>query len=644
MAQAQAESMLARGGEAELLEGVVSRCEEAGRGAEVLLVEALVPTPETSYAASLNAAMARALNANVVLTARADRADPDGVAASLSLVAQGYGGLGDRLAGAIINRVPCPEALGEVAPESLAMELVPGLSEAYRRALEQAGIAYLGLVPSVPALEAPRVSDVLRALDAEVLIEAGLDRRVHATSVAAMTTANALQAFAPGTLVVTPSDRADILCAAAVAEQSGLTLAGVLVTGELPVDERVLTLCRGAYASGLPLIHRRGSTLEVAQQVLSMDREVPVDDRERARMVMHTVAAALGAEAPLVRLAERLRSAPAPAVTTPAFRHNLIESARRAGKRIVLPEGDEPRTLLAASICARRGVARCVLLGNARRIVEVAGHQGIGLDNGIDIIDPSEVLEDYVEPMVQLRAHKGLHADRAREELHDPVVLGTMMLQRGEVDGLVAGAVHTTAQTLRPALQLIRTAPGYRLVSSVFFMGLPGQVLVYGDCAVNPDPTAEELAEIAIQSADSALAFGIPPRVAMLSYATLGSGSGKDVEKVHQATEMARARRPDLLIDGPLQYDAAFVDSVGRAKAPGSQVAGRATVFVFPDLNTGNTTYKAVQRSAGVISMGPMLQGLAKPVNDLSRGALVEDIVFTIALTAVQAAFSGLAR
>jgi phosphate acetyltransferase len=239
--------------------------------------------------------------------------------------------------------------------------------------------------------------------------------------------------------------------------------------------------------------------------------------------------------------------------------------------------------------------------------------------------------------MVALRRHKGLTADGAREQLRDNVVLGTMMLARGEVDGLVSGALHTTANTVRPALQLIKTREDARLVSSIFFMCLPEQVLIYGDCAVNPDPTAEELADIAVQSAESALAFGIPPRVAMISYSTGTSGGGSEVEKVREATRIASERRPELVLDGPLQYDAATVESVGRSKAPGSAVAGRATVLIFPDLNTGNATYKAVQRSANVVSIGPMLQGLRRPVNDLSRGALVDDIIYTVALTAIQA-------
>jgi len=324
-------------------------------------------------------------------------------------------------------------------------------------------------------------------------------------------------------------------------------------------------------------------------------------------------------------------------LTPPAFRYRLIQSAREAGKRIVLPEGDEPRTLQAAAICHQKHIAKCVLLGDPARIREVADMNGVTLPEDIDIVDALAVRNRYVGPLVEMRKNKGLTAQEATDQLEDTVVLGTMMLALGEVDGLVSGAVHTTANTVRPALQLIKTAPGQKIVSSVFFMLMPDQVLVYGDCAINPNPTAEELADIAIQSAHSAKAFGVEPRVAMISYSTGTSWSGQDVEKVTEATRLAKERAPELLIDGPMQYDAASVESVGRQKAPGSAVAGQANVFVFPDLNTGNTTYKAVQRSANVVSVGPMLQGLRKPVNDLSRGALVDDIVYTIALTAIQA-------
>ncbi len=322
------------------------------------------------------------------------------------------------------------------------------------------------------------------------------------------------------------------------------------------------------------------------------------------------------------------------------FRFNLVKKAIAAQKTIVLPEGDEPRTVQAANICAQRRLAKCVLLAPPEQVKKVAQEQGVALHPDLVIIDPAGVREKYLPRLLELRKAKGLSEEQGREMLADNVVLGTMMLEAGEVDGLVSGAVHTTANTIRPPLQIIKMAPGAATVSSVFFMCLPDQVLVYGDCAVVPNPSAAELASIASQSHDSAQAFGLDPRVAMLSYSTINSGTGPDVDLVKEATRLVREGRPDIKVDGPLQYDAAAVPSVGRQKAPASPVAGRANVFIFPDLSAGNIAYKAVQRTAGAIAVGPVLQGMRKPVNDLSRGALVEDIVYTIAITAVQAAFN----
>lgn len=324
-------------------------------------------------------------------------------------------------------------------------------------------------------------------------------------------------------------------------------------------------------------------------------------------------------------------------VSPAQFRFNMIKAARNANKRIVLPEGAEPRTVQAAVICHEKGIAQCILLAKHEEVEAVAKEYNLTLPNSLQIIDPATLVENYVAPMCELRKSKGMTEEQARVQLQDSVVLGTMMMAQNDVDGLVSGAVHTTANTIRPALQLIKTAAGESIVSSIFFMLLAGQVVVYGDCAVNPNPTAEQLAEIAIQSAKSAKAFGIEPRVAMISYSTINSGSGPDVDLVVEATKLVKEKAPELAVDGPLQYDAAVVESVAQSKAPNSPVAGKANVFIFPNLTTGNCTYKAVQRNANVLSVGPMLQGLRKPVNDLSRGALVEDIVYTIALTAIQA-------
>ena len=422
--------------------------------------------------------------------------------------------------------------------------------------------------------------------------------------------------------------------AAAVAAQLQLTLHDY-AHGHTEISGFILT----ADAQNVP---SAGFTADVQAELAKHGKQleciglvtVPADVQvAQAQEAAKAVAAQLNADVLGSELAKPVATHLAPA----AFRYQMMARARAANKRIVLPEGNEPRTIAAAAICENKGIARCVLLAKKAEVEAVAQAKGITLPASLEIIDPDSIRERYIAPMVELRKSKGLTPEQAAEQLQDTVVLGTMMLATGDVDGLVSGAVHTTANTIRPALQLIKTAPGASLVSSVFFMLMPDQVLVYGDCAVNPNPTAEQLADIAIQSADSAKAFGIEPKVAMISYSTGSSGSGPDVETVTAATKLAQQKRPDLHIDGPLQYDAASVPSVGKQKAPDSKVAGQATVFVFPDLNTGNTTYKAVQRSAHVLSVGPMLQGLNKPVNDLSRGALIEDIVYTIALTAIQA-------
>lgn len=334
---------------------------------------------------------------------------------------------------------------------------------------------------------------------------------------------------------------------------------------------------------------------------------------------------------------QMLNSVEEPRLTPPFFMYQLITKARAAKKNIILPEGDEPRTIQAANICAEKGLARCILLGDKNSIYKAASGLAVKLHDDVKIIEPDAVRDKYVEALVELRKSKGMTPEMAREQLQDNTMLGTVMLKLNEVDGLVAGATHTTAKTIRPALQIIKTVPGIKLASSVFFMCLPEQVLVFGDCAINQNPTAEELADIAIQSADSAQAFGIIPRVAMLSYSTGTSGAGPSVDLVRTATELVRQKRPDLEIEGPIQYDAAVMPEVAKLKAPNSRVAGRATVMIFPSLDVGNVTYKAVQRSAEIVCFGPMIQGLQKPVNDLSRGCLVEDIVYTIALTCVQA-------
>jgi phosphate acetyltransferase len=641
-----AEELLAHGDDQTLMEHVVAIAAKAGQGADVLVAEGMVPEPGMVYSTRVNALMLRALDADLVLVASPRDQSPAEIAGAVAIAARGYGALTEgRQVSCVLNRVcagpaSCSSAESEgIGPTHGECGGCPGMTAtddllaAHRAALQAEGLRPLAIVPCNAELAAPRTRDVAEALSATVLSAGDQNRRVRDVAVCAMTVSNALKALKPGTLVITPGDRNDIVLAAAMTATSGTPLAGVLLTGGLEADPGVLGLCKMAFDAGLPLLSVKDGSYGAATRVNAMNPEIPGDDRERVERTMNFVADRLDGEwiKAFSGVARVVRLSP------PAFRHRLIEAARADVKRIVLPEGAEPRTVAAASIVESRGIAHCVLLGNPDEIREVAARQGVTLPPGIELIDAVQAAPRYVAPLVERRKAKGMTPELAAGELADPIMIGTMMMALDEADGLVSGAVHTTAHTIRPALQIVKTAPGSSLVSSVFFMCLPEQVMVFGDCAVNPNPTAEQLADIAIQSAESAIAFGIPARVAMLSYSTGTSGAGEDVEKVKQATLLAQQRRPDLAVDGPLQYDAAVMPDVARTKAPKSKVAGQATVFIFPDLNTGNVTYKAVQRAAGVVSMGPMLQGLAKPVNDLSRGCLVEDIVFTIILTAIQA-------
>ncbi|WP_422132628.1 phosphate acetyltransferase [Endozoicomonas sp. ALD040] len=611
----------------EIMEEIVALFDDASEGAEVVVVEGLVPTRDMPYANRLNSDMARTLNADIILVSEKGKDSLEDVADKLEIAADSFGGIKN------------PSVIGYIL-NKLDKELVEQLTEdqQFRPLPEFTRKSFLplGYISYDPQLSSHRTLDIARHLGCEVINEGDIaQRRVNSYTLSARTPSNMIQYLKPGNLIITAGDRDDIVLATSMAASNGVPLPGLLLTSGIRMSKAVQELCAKAFSTGLPVLMTEDDSYTTATRLDRMSDELPLDDMERIEKVMNTIAENLNNnwfKQHCGGLTERRLS-------PPAFRYSLVQQAKAARKRIVLPEGDEPRTIQAAIICQERGIAECILLGNREVIEQVARDNGFDLPEGLIIMDPRSISQRYIEPMVELRKHKGLNAPMAEAQLEDTVVLGTMMLATDEVDGLVSGAVHTTANTIRPAFQLIKPkkdAGG--LVSSIFFMLLPDQVLVYGDCAVNPNPDAEALANIAIQSADSARAFGIEPRIAMISYSTGSSGIGADVERVRDATQLVREKRPDLVVDGPLQYDAASVESVAKSKAPDSDVAGRATVFVFPDLNTGNTTYKAVQRSANVISVGPMLQGLNKPVNDLSRGALVDDIVYTIALTAIQAA------
>ncbi|OOF78998.1 phosphate acetyltransferase [Rodentibacter caecimuris] len=636
-----AESLIGQNQSDVLLEKIVANHQQLSKNNEIVIVEGLIPTRKHGYANSINYEVAQALDAEIILVAAPATETPEQLKERVEAAASLFGGKNNpNILGVVVNKFNAPvDESGRTRPD--LTEIFDSFQHSHNSEAEinklftNSPIKLLACVPWSAELIATRALDIIKHLGAAIINEGDINRRIRGITFCARSLPNMLEHFRTGSLLVVSADRPDVLVAAALAAMNGVEIGGILLTGGYKIDAQIKKLCQHAFESTkLPIFRIEGNTWQTALTLQSFNLEVPSDDKERIENIKRYTSEQFDSAFidNLVAASTRLRR-----LSPPAFRYQLTELARAAKKRIVLPEGDEPRTIKAAALCAERGIAECVLLANPDDVKRVAEAQDVVLGQGITIINPADVREKYVDRLVELRKAKGMTEASAREQLEDTVVLGTMMLEANEVDGLVSGAVHTTANTIRPPMQIIKTAPGSSIVSSIFFMLLPDQVLVYGDCAVNPDPTAEQLAEIAIQSADSAKAFGIDPKVAMISYSTGTSGSGADVEKVKEATRIAKEKRPDLLIDGPLQYDAAVMEDVARSKAPNSPVAGKATVFVFPDLNTGNTTYKAVQRSADLVSIGPMLQGMRKPVNDLSRGALVDDIVYTIALTAIQA-------
>jgi phosphate acetyltransferase len=621
-----------------VLEEIVANFDAFKQDHDVVIIEGLVPTSRQPYVGRINRDVAQALGADIVLVASPGNDTAEEFEDRLEVSAETYGGIkNSHLIGCVINKLNCPDQdeYG-LLPKEEEIENDFNLSQWLDLGIFKGrNFDLLGTVMWEIDLIAPRVSDISNYLESKVINAGDMEhRRFRSVAFCARTVSNLVSYLVPGRLIVTPGDRTEIIIATCLSALNGTKLGGLILTNGYEPSEQVMELCKQALDAGLPVLSVPWDTWQTSRHIMSFNPEIPQDDLQRQEKVKQHIADSLSSNW-LESLCAKNNSYNL--LSPPAFRHKITELSRQANKLIVLPEGNDIRTIKAAAICCERKIARCQLIGNKEEILQIAEHQGINLPDSLIITDPETIRQNYVGPLVELRKSKGLTDVIAQENLKDNVVLATMMLQLGQVDGLVSGAVNTTANTIRPALQLIKTAPNSSLVSSIFFMLLPDQVLVYGDCAINPEPNAEQLADIAIQSADSAKAFDIEPRVAMISYSTGSSGHGADVEKVAKATEIAKAKRPDLIIDGPLQYDAAIMENVAKKKAPNSPVAGKATVFIFPDLNTGNTTYKAVQRSANLVSIGPMLQGMNKPVNDLSRGALVDDIVYTIALTAIQA-------
>jgi phosphate acetyltransferase len=612
----EAQAMIAAGAHAELEQRVFDAFKRLEAHYEVVVVEGtdfagIMPALDLD----LNASLATQLGCPVLVVLRGSSV-PD-IASAVRVARASLTRKGCTLFGVIVNRVPA-ELLAEMRAHSVVYD--PG-QPMYVLA-ESAGLGN------------PTLAQVARELRAEVLVGGErLQQSVREIRVAAMSVEHFLEDLVDGTLVIVPGDRADIVlaCLATSIFPALPAVAGVVLTAGYEPAAPVRALLTSA---PFGVLRTPARTYPTATAVHTINPTLTVADEPQ-------IATAIGvfeAGVDPAELTERI-ALPSPAAKTPLmFQYELLELAKSRRRHIVLPEGDDERVLRAADILLRRNVVELTILGDPEAVRGRASALGLELD-GARIADPvtSERRSEYAELYHELRKHKGMTAELALDAVAEGSYFGTLMVQTGAADGMVSGAAHTTADTIRPAFEIIKASPSVSVVSSVFFMCLADRVLVYGDCAVNPQPDAQQLADIATSSAETAARFGVDVRIAMLSYSTGESGSGEQVDVVRRATALVRERRPELKVEGPIQYDAAIDAHVAELKLPGSEVAGRATVFIFPDLDTGNVAYKAVQRSTGALAIGPVLQGLRKPVNDLSRGCAVPDIVNTVAITAIQA-------
>jgi len=620
---AEARAMIAEGQANELLNAILTKYKRLESQCDFVLCEG---TDYSGVSSALefdfNADVASNLGCPVIIVVNGSGNEPDLLADAVRVARKALEARNCTVAAACVNRI----------------ELSQMKAVADALALDETGGHEVYLLPADASLEKPTLGDIATGLEAQFLSGGpeALNREVLDCKVAAMQLLHFLDHITEGSLVITPGDRADIqLGSVATTFSRGFpSLAGVMLTGGIEASPQIVRLIEGLPGFSLPVMRVADDTYAAAVKVHQVSASIAPDNERKIARALGLFENHIDGKA----FREKIAAFQSEKVTPIMFQYRLIEKAKTQPKHIVLAEGAEDRILRASEILLRRKVCDLTLLGDDAEIMRKTAALGLDI-TGARVVDPihSEWLDDFIQTFFDLRKSKGVTIEMARDAVLDPSCFGTMMVYKTYADGMVSGAIHSTANTIRPSLQIIKTRPDCAIVSSVFLMCLADRVLVYGDCAVNPDPDAAQLADIAVSSAETARHFGIEPLVAMCSYSSGTSGKGKDVDKVHEATEIARKARPDLKIEGPIQYDAAVDAGVAKTKMPGSEVAGRATVFIFPDLDTGNNLYKAVQRSSGAVAIGPILQGLKKPVNDLSRGCTLTDIVNTVAVTAIMA-------
>ncbi|MEJ2737858.1 MAG: phosphate acetyltransferase [Anaerolineae bacterium] len=620
----EAEELISQGRYDELLDRIIARYKALGECCQfILCIGSDLESATAALEFNFNADVAKNLGAPVLLVSSGMDRQVASIANSAHATVKAYQDRGAQVLGMVVNRV--------------AMDQREELRGALKEELKDEDLI-VAVIPAHETLASPTMWEVAEQLGGEILFGGDqLDTLAHDYLVIAMRLDNYLEHLTENALLITPGDRSDVILSAQQAHRSNRypQVAGIVLSGGIKPAPSVARLLEGLKAM-VPIMSVQTDTYDTARRVSGIRSYITADNRPKIDLSLELFEEFVDT----AELESRISSIQPRGMTPRMFLYYIVERAKAQKQHIVLPEGNDPRILRAAEVLLSRDIVDLTLLGKPREVRTMIHEMGleIALDR-TPIIWPgeSEQFEEYAETLLELRRHKGMNLDAARDFMRDVSYFGTMMVYKGAASGMVSGAAHTTQHTILPALQFIKAKPGFSVVSSVFFMCLDDEVLVYGDCAVNPNPTAEQLAEIALSAADTAWTFGIEPRVAMLSYSSGESGVGEDVDRVRQATQIVRERRPDLKLVGPIQYDAAVDASVAAQKMPGSDVAGHATVFIFPDLNTGNNTYKAVQRETGAIAIGPVLQGLKKPINDLSRGATVEDVINTVAITAIQA-------
>lgn len=609
--------------EGEIVDIIIEKYKDLEEKFDFILVEGTDFSGEGLFVElDINVLIAKNLGIPAIIVGSGKNKTVDELASNLHLAYESFVERDVKVLAVVANKVD-PDNI-EMIEDAIEKELSNGV--------------LVNVIPMVKTLNNPTIKEIVDELDIEILLgEEHINNQVGSFSVGAMQLRNFLKKLNENNLVLTPGDRADIILGALQANISDNypKISGIILTGGITPEEPILKLIEGLNEI-VPLLSIKNGTFETANKIGAIRSNIYANNKNRIYTSLSTFEQYVNIDA----LSNKFRDFESDGITPRMFQYNLVKRAQKIKKRIVLPEGNDERVLRATARLTNLNIADITLLGIKSEIQNTITKLGIPLNmKKVDIINPteSEHFKNYVKTLYDLRKHKNVNMDMANDLMTDVSYFGTMMVYMGDADGMVSGAAHTTQHTIRPALQFVKTKPGVSVVSSVFFMCLEDRVSVFGDCAINPNPTAEQLAEIAISSAKSSNAFGIEPKIAMLSYSSGTSGVGEDVDRVREATELVKRSHPELKIEGPIQYDAAVDKNVGKSKLPDSEVAGEASVLIFPDLNTGNNTYKAIQRETGAIAIGPMLQGLNKPVNDLSRGCTVDDIFNTVIITAIQA-------